>query len=242
MRDCPHCRHPLPESLNECPECGVAVALEDEGFAAAPSSHPSFVPVARFANVAEAGYFHAELEGHLQCDVRLTTQNHFDATSASWWSNYVLSVPAAHAERAAAFLKQLVAETDQADFGDDRDDRDEPITSPVRDEGEMPVSESRIHWTPIILTLTAGTFVIWAAKQVHRQVVRDPAGRGANQVDIWDHLSRDSSPWVQHPEGGRGHRELLIDRINNIATLREDTDGDGLIDRQSRISLVPTGE
>jgi len=239
MSDCPHCRHPLRESLNECPECGFTAAPVEQGFSKGKSPHQPFVPVAKFANVAEAGYFHCELEGHLEREVRLTTQNHFDAPSASWWSNYVLSVPATEAERAAAFLQQLVAETDQAEFigyGD------EPVTPAGHADNELPMSESRIHWTPIILTLTAGTFVIWAAKQVHRHVVREPAGRGANQVDIWDQLSRDGSPWVQHADDGHGRRELLIDRANKVATLREDTDGDGTIDRQSRISLTPAGQ
>jgi hypothetical protein len=115
---------------------------------------------------------------------------------------------------------------------------DEPLIPSGRAVDDLLDAESRIHWTPIILTLTAGTFVVWAAKEVHRHI-REPAGRQAKQMDIWDQLSQEGRPWVQDLDGGRRRRELLIDRAGQIATLREDTDGDGVFDRKSRISLAP---
>ncbi len=260
MRDCPHCRHDFSRSLDECPHCGTEwQGPADAADATAPNgaSHQPHVPIARFANVAEAGYFHCELEGHMPCEVRLLTQNHFDAPSASWWTNYVLTVPETDAAQATELLKQIVADTDPSEF---IEYGDEPVSPPRLSVDEAPIDRlpadrfpahdlpcdgltapvSRIHWAPIILTLTAGTFVVWAAKQVHRQV-RNRAGGEPNQVDIWEQIGHEGRPWVQQLNDGPGRRELVIDHARRFATLREDADGDGVFERRSRISLTPTG-
>ncbi len=256
---CPHCRHDFASSLDECPHCGMERqphADASVSVAKGPSRQPH-VPIARFVNVAEAGYFHCELEGRMPCEVRLVTQNHFDAPSASWSTNYVLSVPETDAVRATEILKQIVADTDPSgfiEFGDEPGSPpdfstdelpvdDESVDGfPVRDlpADGVPAHASRIHWAPIILTLTAGTFVVWAAKQVQRQV-RNRGGE-PNQVDIWEQLGGEGRPWIQKLDDGRGQRELQIDPTRKFATLREDADGDGVYERRSRISLTPADQ
>ncbi|MBX3438992.1 MAG: hypothetical protein KF861_15990 [Planctomycetaceae bacterium] len=240
MPKCPHCHSRFAELLDECPECRgcgdrPSDVFADDNQSAEPVS--PYVAVARFHNVAEAGYFHCELEGRLDCDVRLATQNDFDAANATWRNHYILSVPAAEAETATLLLKQLVAETADTDVA--HPDPGRVATS--LDETSDPVfSEPRIHWAPIVLTLTAGTFVIWAAKQAHRNAAR-PAGGRVNEVNAWEQLGNIRSPWIQHLDDGPGRRELMIDPAGRTAILREDHDGDGIFERSAHLLLAPTG-
>lgn len=240
MRECSHCLH---ESLNteeQCPHCGADFPVgskepcaDSMPETASLAETTPFEPIARFANIAEAGYFHSELEGRLECDVRLNTQDHFDAPSASWWSDYVLTVPAANTQTAVAALKDLVAETDQSEF---LDLGTEPPAQRMAMSDEEFAPSSRIHWTPIVLTLAAGTFVFWAAKQAQLQF-RGAGDRKAHGVSLWDMMSESDQPWVQRSENGGGRREISIDPNTNMATLREDTDGDGVVDRVSQLPL-----
>lgn len=238
MSECLHCRHELTGLHEVCPECGAEwPGVDPGGDVAGPGSgrRPD-VPIARFTNVAEAGYFHCELEGRLSNEVRLTTENQFDAASASWWTRFVLSVPADDAERARTLLKQLL---DESEPDQSFDSSDWAVGAPPAADPELPLAASRIHWTPILLTLTAGTFVVWAAKQVHRQL-REPARGQARQVHLWDQLGRDGGRWVQSIPGGAGRRELSIDPAGRQATLREDRDGDGVFEQSTRLTLNHT--
>jgi hypothetical protein len=201
----------------------------------AADAEQSHVPIARFASIAEAGYFHSELEGRLGCEIRLLAQNDFDAPSASWSNCFVLTAPARDAEPARELLKQIVVETDQPEVPVEQD---VPLPPLEFRPAEQSAPESRIHWAPIVLTLTAGTFVIWAARQAPRQG-REPARGKADQVDVWKHLSGDGVPWVQQLMNGRGKRELLIDPDGEGASLREDRDGDGVFEHSSRLMFAP---
>ncbi|MEZ6052097.1 MAG: zinc ribbon domain-containing protein [Planctomycetaceae bacterium] len=220
MPNCSHCRHELTTSDQLCPHCGETV----------PTSPNAEEPIARFTNIAEAGYFHSELEGHLDCEVHLKTQDHFDAPSASWWTDYILTVSATDAERATAVLRQLVSDTDNSEF------HDFGIES-TADRAVLPdvtqPQDSRIHWTPIVLTLAAGTFVVWATNQVQFGL-RGQADRDANGISLWDTMSTNEEPWVQRLPGGR-RREISVSPDQDIAILREDTDGDGILDRVSHV-------
>ncbi|MCA9111174.1 MAG: hypothetical protein KDA52_14575 [Planctomycetaceae bacterium] len=220
MSNCSHCCHELTTSDQLCPHCGETV----------PASPTAEEPIARFTNIAEAGYFHSELEGHLDCEVHLKTQDHFDAPSASWWTDYILTVPTTDADRAIAVLKQLVSDTDNSDF------HDFGIES-APDRAVLPdvtqSQDSRIHWMPIVLTLAAGTFVVWATNQVQFGL-RGQADRDVNGISLWDTMSTNEEPWVQKLPGGR-RREISVSPDQDIAILREDTDGDGILDRVSHV-------
>jgi hypothetical protein len=193
------------------------------------------VPIARFASIAEAGYFHCELEGRLGCEIRLTAQNDFDAPSATWASCFVLTAPTRDADQARELLKHIIAETDQPELFDQQE-AGLPALEIRREVLSAP--ESRIHWAPIVLTLTAGTFVIWAARQVPH-LGREPARAKADQVDVWQHLSENGVPWVQHLRNGRGKRELLFEPDGQSANLREDRDGDGNFEQNTRLLFAP---
>ncbi|MCA9026981.1 MAG: hypothetical protein KDA86_17370 [Planctomycetaceae bacterium] len=225
MSNCSHCCHELTTSDHQCPHCGEPHAGETT-----PVSPTIEEPIAHFTNIAEAGYFHSELEGHLDCEVHLKTQDHFDAPSASWRTDYILTVPATHADRATAVLKQLVSNTDNFEFHDFGIES-VPDCSVLPDVTQP--QDSRIHWTPIVLTLAAGTFVVWATNQVQFGL-RGPADRDANGISLWDTLTENKDPWVQRLPGGR-RREISASPDQDIAILREDTDGDGILDRVSRI-------
>lgn len=234
-----------------CPECGRRMTPEQERCPACRSSiletmnqtpRTTFVPVARFANAAEAGYFAHELLYHADIESELATQDHFDAVDHRWITQFVLSVPEALAQAAAEALHALVAENhnDPGDFDDGLDAA--PAALPLRSSvmsAELGNADSGVNWVPIILTLAAGSAVFFGAK--HWQVV---AGRAAKagppaqrREDLWQHLATPDAPWTQPAGPGHGTRQLWIRPQQLRAELREDTDGDGVFERSVHIPL-----
>ncbi len=192
--------------------------------------------VARFGNAAEAGYFANELEYAIGCEPRLEHRDDFDAIQHFWRTSYVLSVPARRGDYARDQLRRIldgaplesVAESRPADRS--AGDR---ATRPRFDERAVDDAvASGINWVPLVLTLAAGSLVLWAGKKVH--LPRRPAAPDdALRVDVWDVLGRDRTPWVQQRDGDGGVRELLIDAATGRALLREDADGDGVFERET---------
>jgi hypothetical protein len=193
-----------------------------------------WLTVARFGNAAEAGYFADELHHVLGCEPRIDVRDDFDAVHACWHTRYLLSVPAALAEHAHAQLHQMLdGEWEQLEsagrstlaghnpFGIAAGDQRAPgATGP-----------SVVNWVPIMLTLAAGSFVIWAGNKKAHPPRRPPAPRDGQRFDLIDVLSSDSAPWVQHLNRG-GVRELVIDGVTGAAQVREDVDGDGVFERE----------
>jgi hypothetical protein len=88
-----------------------------------------------------------------------------------------------------------------------------------------------MNWVPIMLTLAAGSFVIWAGNKKAHPPRRPPAARDGQQFDLIDVLSSDSAPWVQHLNRG-GVRELVVDGPTGTVQIRQDADGDGVFERE----------
>ena len=187
----------------------------------------SWAVIARFGNAAEAGYFAHELSPLLNCEPRIECQDDFDAIGGAWRTRYTLAVPDQLAEQARKQLGTMVdGNWEQEQL------RPVPGTS-LYDIG--PTIEgrpaSRINWVPIMLTLAAGSAVFWAGRKA--QVARDNVEPGgAGQRDLFELLSDGAQPWVQHGEDGRGRRELQVNPRSGLATVFEDTDGDGRFDRK----------
>jgi hypothetical protein len=201
----------------------------------ATDSADDWCTVARFGNAAEAGYFANELEFAIGREPRLVQRDDFDAVHHFWRTSYVLSVPGDLAELAATQLRRILdgEPTEPAVAGPEwqkerrRGFGDEPQPAETG-------APSGINWVPIVLTLAAGSLVLWAGKKQHaprRPAIPDDAQR----VDIWDALDRDQLPWVQRSNEGSGSvRELVVDAASGQALLREDRDGDGVFESVTR--------
>lgn len=255
MVECPHCGHTVADGLNECSHCmaDVSVRRFPAGTSGSPiSQRTPFSPIARFRSVAEAGFFSSELEGALGCEVRLTADEHFEAAHAHWNCEFVLSVPEANVDEAAALLETLIGETAGSVFTEygltapsafeeavasrtPASDFQLPGTTPFELHTHSPGDAPPINWVPVVLTLAAGGFVFWGAHRVH-QHLHPPAGRQLPLADFWHELEGTGDVWIQTTEQGTV-RELFVDADELTAVIREDTDGDGLFEGQRRFEL-----
>ncbi len=192
---------------------------------AGDSASPSWKAIARFLNVAEAGYFAHELKLLGNIPVSLQAEEDFDAVSGHWSAGFVLRVPEPWAERAAVTLQELVRQTEA------EDPLPELSASPLEGDGfleadsrpfdpfaEEPRFRDRdpVNWVPIVVTLAAGSMAIWGFKKLWEPARPQPAAAPAKAPRdvLWDVM--------RTPAGTH-------------ATLREDSDGDQLFDRTLKV-------
>ncbi len=212
------------------PAAGVAAETLD----ASPAER-GFVPIARFRNAAEAGYFADELTRDEAFSAVVDLEEALDSFGHYWTTRFVLWVPRGHAESAARQLQQLVdaTESDELFATSDAGEMVEPgaMASHLETEDVAESADSGVNWVPIVLTIAAGSMALWVARSMNEQPKRDVrlAPAGGRQIDLWERLSTDTEPWVQESAGGR--RELSVSRDRDTAVLREDLDGDGIFER-----------
>jgi hypothetical protein len=150
-----------------------------------------------------------------------------------WRTGYLLKVPHSQAHSAAEALQQLIDQTEADDWQAGETLHAVPVAEADFADGRSAGPENSIHWVPIVLTLAAGSFVLWAARKAHEPAQHAPARPvGREHFEFWRDVSRGSQPWVQRLDNGRGVRELWIDA--DAALLREDADGNGQFERQHR--------
>lgn len=237
MQRCATCGWPA--GLDEtCPRCRSATetpqAVSTCSIGTADAADEAWEVVARFGNAAEAGYFANELEYAIGCEPRLEHCDDFDPISHFWRTSYVLSVPGQRGELARTQLRRILdgEAIEPVHEADGRSPGGGALRSSVDSQVLAEAGASGINWVPIVLTLAAGSLVLWAGKKAH--FPRRPAAPDeALRIDVWDVLGRDQAPWIQQPDGDRGVRELRIDAATGRAVLREDADGDGVFERET---------
>lgn len=241
MQRCPHCGWPA--DGHDCPHCVAAAAVGvpsgRDAAEVADSAADDWQVVARFGNAAEAGYFANELEYAIDCEPRLEQRDDFDPVHHFWRTSYVLSVPDDHADTAVVQLRRILdgepIESSAAPAARVASSRLAGRAADAMHDGapdDDANGESGINWVPIVLTIAAGSLVLWAGKKA--PPLRRPAPPDdALRVDFWDALGRDRAPWVQRSETD-GVRELVIDAATGHAVLREDRDGDGQFEHEVR--------
>lgn len=207
MIDCPNCGRPQNRDDDICPADGTRV------------------PIARFQNGAEAGFFADELTRQTGIEAEVLAREKFDGLHAAWSIDYLLLVDRPESERAARALAALVEATgDEA--GEEESDKA---------HSELPSGV----WMPLILTLAAGSIACFGIERVdHRP--RPPAlvvGDGRRPPELWQLMGAARGQWVQQLDGGPGTRQLILDANSGTAVLREDGDGDGRFEREQRFSL-----
>lgn len=241
--NCPDCRraghHPRRadrprvdlEESSEVAGPDECVAEPPAGLAAEDSQPesselPARVPIARFQNGAEVGFFADELTRETGIEVEVLAREKFDAVHAVWSIDYLLLVERAQAERAARALQALVESTG----------------GEMGDEPESTARASDIPggvWVPLILTLAAGSIACFGIERGdHRP--RAPAlvvGDARRSPELRQLMGAARGNWVQPLDGGPGIRQLTLDPDRGTAVLREDEDGDGQFEREQSFSL-----
>lgn len=274
MRRCVNCSWPLWNEDEVCPKCGTppqsssdetvldeATAYADGEESATPDSQavvstaPSsgreepMAPIARFHNVAEAGYFAHELM--LQADIPATVNmdESFEALGGYWSTRFLLSVPRSQVEAATHRLQRLIERTEleePAEFEEAGLDESVPSaeTSQLSPPGAQSATawdgrveppdeeEGGVHWVPIVLTLAAGSAAFWGFRKLNDAPQPDNNAARPQQADLWDELGTFSEPWVQDLDNGEGVRKLWIDRRQGTLVIREDLNGDGNFEKE----------
>lgn len=239
MRQCRKCGQ-FHSGQNGCPRCGPGGGDEpSRKGAVSAKTGEEWAVVARFANAAEAGYFANELDYALGVEPRLDCRDDFDAIQERWRSGFALSVPEAVADRARSVLHDLLDSDSSTDAASDGVTSDHSIPASFdgcEEEAEPPKSAaSQIKWGPVLLTLAAGSLVIWHGKKLAPQ--RQPADpRNAMRIPLRDAPGLSDSTWIQSPGGGV-RRELAFPADGQPARLREDRNGDGVYEREYSISI-----
>jgi hypothetical protein len=258
MPSCLRCGQPV-DQLDEI--CTICREGENQpapaGSENALTSDPTGISVARFESMAEAGFFADQLVRSHKIPTTLSVDETFDAISGHWATRFVLNVPDDFSQKAAVLLERLVQdhEEDFTDMTNAVDDLPDELPSdslteieddfaPAWQEGEdgEAALEHGMSWFPIMLTLAAGGAAVWGLREWngdHR--VHPPAVPERQQVhDLWDELGHDSSPWVQNSQESRAVRKLWIDESSGQAVLQEDRDGDGIFERETRLTREPS--
>lgn len=201
--------------------------------------------IARFQNAAEAGYFALELKLHQNIPVTVKAEEDFDAVSGRWSTGFVLSVPRRFAEKAALTLSELVRQTESDDdlpaipASVEREplhaDPGEPFDPLTRDDDFA--YPNTINWVPIVVSLAAGSLVIWGVKKLWEPARPQAAAPAkAHKDQLWEVMKTPQGrKWVQQDSAGRRIRELEIDPDGSEAVLREDNDGDEIFERTQRV-------
>ncbi|MEX0718721.1 MAG: hypothetical protein WD066_19155 [Planctomycetaceae bacterium] len=205
----------------------------------AGGAHAPLAAIARFRNIAEAGFFAEELaRRNLPASVRVDDQ--FDALHGHWNSSFLLLVPAERGEAAALLLQELIRRSEQGEDlddapsefderafeefgGHDRHDEWHAGTGTAGDFG--PVDESRgatVRWVPLILTLTAGSVIVWGLR--HVELFGAPPGAAPLSEREWNELRNElgtsERPWTQPTRDGQGLRKLWFDRDRNRVAIQ----------------------
>lgn len=262
MPRCADCGRRFVGDQETCPACsqplrsrGASADDARAGFAARASEPPlnelaagsPLVPVARFANAAEAGYFAHELQWRQDVPVQLRVEQDFDALSGFWTTRYLLLVPEADGPSAALLLQRLVEQTDGDDPLPDEPLGLDPaarlsVEELIGSRGPAAAARPGVNWVPIVLTLAAGSAAFWGVRKLHdRPKVNLPvAPVGRHHNELWRTLAAPDGPWALQHDAINGTRELWIDTQRNVAVIREDADGDGRFERELHLRPLPT--
>jgi hypothetical protein len=180
--------------------------------------------VARFHNVAEAGYFVEALAAN-DIAATLRAEEQFDGISGTWSCRYALSVDENDAHLAAQRLRDLVdgeaiaPPPERHDETGRRDDfADEPAAGP-----------SLLPWALLLLVLVVAA-IVWGqvgkARRIGAAGVREAVPPDPAPPEPWREMTSRPGRWIQFDGEGRPVRQIVV-HADGRATLTADTNGDG---------------
>jgi hypothetical protein len=179
------------------------------------ASGEAWVNVARVANLAEAGYLSDELAG-LDIEARVFQSDDFSELHGGWKTSYLIRVPTAAAQQAAATIRQHVAEAAaEADAADENFEfsSDGAAIDPN-------------YWRPVAVIVLAGVASFVLGRETAAPE-RDRLPPGESLAAAVDAIGR---PLVtESPPGAPRHR-LSYNRPRQMWFLETDLNGDGVID------------
>jgi hypothetical protein len=199
---CDHCHESIESidsNVNFCPSCGQPQILEDE---------LGWNPIAKFGELAEAGYFADELRSE-GIRSRIIASSDLEA-DGGWRSQFQLLTAEADSQRAREWLVRHIEEHDELGWNEaNQPERLTPRRTGIA--GMLLIVGS---------SLSAGLFM---GAQLRSP---DPAF-----IEFWDAV-KSSPTYTTDPRLPGPRRRLDIDQDRGILRIRQDLDQDGEFDEQ----------
>ena len=208
MHVCPHCANtlefaPFQDARRVCPYCGADTSHD---------SAPQWLDVARVTNLAEAGFLTDELVG-LGIDARIYQLEEFSALTDRWATAYLIRVPSESAHKAAAHIRQHLA--------DEGAEAEAPAMG-FRFSADSPTIDP-LFWRPVALVVLAGVASFVLGQRFSEQNVERQPPRGSLETAVGT-IGR---PLATEPEPGRPRFRLSLDDRRETWYLEADRDSDG---------------
>ena len=202
------------------------------------------VPIARFTNLAELGFFE-ELFSKNEVEMAVREVDEFNAVAGQWNRHFILSVVQEDSRRATELMKGHLGVDDRnaeaaepsmdntAHSGDYQRPLVDRAVDP--DDTDLTLDPAKL-WVPLVLMVLTGGLAYWA-------LTLDPPGGGVPPGNVlWEALSESDEPLETLPRPGGFARRLQFDSQTGHFILEDDTDGDQRLDRRreySREKLLP---
>jgi predicted nucleic acid-binding Zn-ribbon protein len=206
---CIHCQvffESIDSNVKFCPECGQP-QLQDE--------HENWSSVARFGELAEAGYFGDELRSR-GIRNRLVASSHLDL-DGTWRSQFQLLVAEADRDSARDWLTQNIQEHDELQWNDNNEPE--------------PLPQANKHLAGVLciigFSLSAGLLIGFQLSRPERTF-----------VDFWDEI-KSTPTFTTDPRLPGPARRMEVDKQRGVIRIWRDLDRDGVFDEQ--IEFRPAG-
>lgn len=206
---CNHCQviiESIDSELNFCPECGQP-HVHDEGI--------GWSPIAKFGELAEAGYFADQLRAE-GIRSRIVATTHLEA-DGTWRSQFQLLTAEPEEVRARQWLVRHIEEHDELGWNDDHE--------PER----LRPTKGRLAGVLIIIGCSLSTGLMLGVQ------LRPPE---RSFVEFWNTI-KSSPPYSTDPRQPGPTRRMDFDQQRGVIRIQQDLDRDGVFDQQ--VEFRPAG-
>lgn len=202
-RQCPECKLSLPASdqvPETCTRCGADLSALHEV--------QDWMPVARVANLAEAGFM-ADYLAAREIESDITQENEFNAAAGAWQSLFIVRVIQSEAKSAHAILTTGEYSEEESLPNEGWDDL------PTRDGASFSAQAFKLM---LLLLIVAGVSYFVVNFQRNKPQQDEPES-------FQQFLTRQPGPWIHHDESGV-RSELYYNASRDHLILKQDLDGD----------------
>lgn len=243
---CPNCNqwYEVSRAGGGCPHCAAGDSAVSSPVG---DSRDALVPLARFRNWAEAGFFEDLLHSH-GIAAQLEPQEQFDAVGGHWCHQLLLRVPSADFESARRFMERELDETADEPSALSREidevysaDGNDALAGAAHRDGRGEVGPPL--WKPLAVVLVAGGLAYlgtyglgWVRPGGAAALHGRPAAHGS---DLWRYLTRDGGVWHRELGPRSTGARMWHDPDRGVIHVEEDRDGDGLFERH--LQFDPAG-
>ena len=209
---CPQCNLVLAEMEQipqACTRCGADLSGLQE--------IRDWVPIARTANLAEAGYL-ADYLADRKIETDVAEENEFNAAAGAWYSSFIVRVAQENAEAARDFMTT-------GEYSNEEPELD--ATWQHGGTGGLVDSSGQVLRWLLLLLLVAGGVTMFRSRNQQPAQLDQPA----DARSFSDFMAQQPGPWVLQDETGV-RAELYFNAFHNCFVIKQDLDGDRTLEHQ----------